>query len=80
MEDKDYVVYGKYPKCKYTLYVTSCVPYSMVTTARSEQECINILRSKTEYYRAKDRKTYKITKKINGEEILLEKGFIAGFY
>jgi hypothetical protein len=65
-----------YPKSKYRLYINSYLFYTMVTTSKSEEECIELL-----FHKVKDRNSivniyYKITKVNNNKDEVLKKGKI----
>lgn len=70
--------FGSYKKAKYRLIVNSNLAYYFVTTSRSEDECIEILKEMVNSTQSVNSRCYSITKTINGETTTIYKGSIKG--
>lgn len=65
-----------YPKSKYRLYINSYLSYTMVTTSRSEKECVDLLVEKANGRNSNTFLYYKITKVNSKNEEVLKRGKI----
>lgn len=66
--------FNKFPKTKYYIHLNCCTYYQFITTSKSENECIDILKKITDdlvYARKLNFIVYAIT---NGEKRILYKG------
>jgi len=70
--------YDTFPKTKYLLYVNNVAAYSFVTTSKSENDAIEILKELVKNYSRRNTMAYKIKKIDDNKEILLYKGSIKG--
>jgi len=70
--------FGKYKKAKYKLYVNNQVAYSFVTTLRSEEECVDLLKKMAINAVSKYTKSFSITKTIEGDTTTLYIGSVKG--
>jgi broad-specificity NMP kinase len=70
----DYIDFDKYPKTRYEIRVDNSVVYWFVTTARSTEEAIVLLKEKAEDMYACLSRGYKIYKILkNNQELLYAK-------
>jgi competence transcription factor ComK len=70
--------FDTYKKAKYRLIVNSYSVYFFVTTSRSENECIEILKEIVTSTQTLNSRSYTITKTTNGETTTIYKGSIKG--
>jgi len=70
--------FDTYKKAKYRLIVNSNLAYYFVTTSRSEDECIQILKEMVTSTQTVNSRSYTITKTTNGETTTIYKGSIKG--
>lgn len=66
--------FNKYPKTKYSVYVNRSTYYQFVTTSKSEEECIKILKEITDNLIYGQKITYEVYASRNGEKRTLYKG------
>ena len=66
----------KYPKAKYELIINQQLYYSIVTTGKSEEQCIEILQEKSQSFAARQRRKYKIVKKQEDKKEVIYIGSI----
>lgn len=66
----------KYPKAKYELIINQQLYYSFVTTGKSEEQCIEILKEKSKNFAARQRRKYKIIKKQEDKKEIIYAGSI----
>jgi len=77
LSHEEYLIqYNKFPKTKYILYIANASHYEFVTTSRSEEECVTILKNKTIGLTYMSNRYYKIFSEKNGEKKLLSSGKI----
>lgn len=69
----DSVYFNRYKKAKYELRVDNNVIYSFVTTAKSEEECIEILREKAKCHFTCYSRGFKICKIVGKEKEVIYK-------
>ena len=70
--------FGKYKKAKYKLYVNGEVQYCFVTTIRTEEDCVDILKEMVSGSMSKHSKSFSITKTVDGSSTTLLIGSIKG--
>lgn len=70
--------FDTYKKAKYRLIVNSCLVYFFVTTSRSENECIEILKEIVNATPIVSTKSYSITKTVDGVTTTIYKGSVRG--
>ena len=73
ISDKE-IPFGTKPKARYSLYINNEERYFFVTTWRQEQECVEIMLEKMKTKTIAVRQPFYISKKENGEKIVLYKG------
>lgn len=66
--------FNKFPKTKYVLYINNSPYYQFVTTSKSEEECINILKEMVDNISYATRAGYKVFSIVNGIKNELFKG------
>tara|TARA_R110000868_G_scaffold36279_7_gene128946 strand:- start:1285 stop:1533 length:249 start_codon:yes stop_codon:yes gene_type:complete len=71
--------YDTFPKTKYLLYVNNVIAYSFVTTSKSEDDAIEILKELVKNYTRRNTMAYKIKKIEDNVEIIIYKGSIKGY-
>ena len=70
--------FGKYQKAKYRLYVNNEIAYSFVTTIRSEEECVDLLKKMATNTVSRYTKSFSIKKTVDGNTITLFIGSVKG--
>jgi hypothetical protein len=66
--------FNKFPKTKYTILLNSEIYYQFVTTSRSEEECIGILKKMTDGFVYAQKVSYTVFATTNGVKRVLYKG------
>lgn len=70
---------GQYPKAKYVLEILNSNYYFFVTTSRSQEECIELMKEKSKNYRTKTTRSYKIYKIVDKKKEVIFKGSIKAY-
>jgi transcription initiation factor TFIIIB Brf1 subunit/transcription initiation factor TFIIB len=70
--------FGRYKKAKYKLYINKEVQYSFVTTIRSEEDCVEVLKEMAQRSISRSTKSFSITKTVDENTITLFRGLVKG--
>ena len=76
LENDNLIEFGKFPKAKYTLYIANENRYFFVTTSKSEEEAIEIMKEKANLYKLRTKRSFYVKKKEGDKKTIIYKGFV----